>query len=141
MNAAPIPPRRVWPWVALALLAALLLLAFGGAVALAELIDGARSGGLQISIDGERWDPGIRLDGDNAIAFVLAAGLLLFALLMLLPLLLLVIVVAVVFALAASLLAMVIVAAVALSPLWLTGLLLWLLLRPRRAPAATSIAA
>ena len=141
--APPLPPpppaqRRRWPWLLLASLLALCLLAVVGTLALVELVDTARDG-MNITIDGERWDPAFAGPEHAALALLALAAALL-VLLLVLPMVMLVVstvvalVVTVVFG--SGLLAVLVVAVVGLSPLWLLGLLLWLLLRRRPAALA-----
>ena len=62
---SPVPPataparraaRRRWPWVLLAALLGLGLLAMAAALGLIELLESAQDG-LNVTINGERWDP------------------------------------------------------------------------------------
>lgn len=135
------PPRRRrrWPWVLLVCAALTALLALAGALAVTELFDSAREG-LHVTINGHRWDPFL-VGPEHAVLALLAVAATLFVLLMVLPIVLMVVLAVLLLAIAlvfgSGLLAVVLVAAVALSPLWLLGLLMWLLLR-RRAAQPTS---
>lgn len=139
-NTSPPRQRRRWPWVLLvgALLSALLALA--GALVVTELFHSARDG-LHVTINGHHWDP-FFVGPEHAVLALLAVAATLFVLLMVLPMVLLMVVVVLVLAvglaLGSGLLAVVLVAAVALSPLWLLGLLMWLLLRRRTAQPSGS---
>ncbi len=123
-------PRRLWPWVLLALGLGLLALAAAGAWLLVLAIEGAREG-LQIVIDGRRLElPELR-DAHWAAAF---AGLLaaLLVLLVAVPLALL----AAGLAMALGLVAVLLAGAVVTAPAWCLALLLWWALRRRDATAA-----
>ena len=135
------PPKRrrigQWLLVAALLLTVLTLLAATvGSAALLALDEGFKEG-LHITIDGRPWHPELDIDArDSGIALALGGGLLgLLVLLVVaalaLPLLVLLVLLSAAFAVCLALWGAVAVAAVALSPLWLSALLLWLLLRPK----------
>ena len=133
----PQPPRRraVWPWVLLGLLTLVLSAAMVGTAALITLAESAGEG-VQVTINGERWD-GISLEpGHWPLAF---AGIVttLLVVLVAVPCTVLLALASAALGVGIALLAVLAVAAVALSPLWLPVLLLWLLLRRRDPPAAT----
>ncbi len=133
--AAHAPRRAVWPWVLLALFVLALLLAASGASLLLALADGAREG-INITIDGERWGHFELARESWPLAFAgLALALLL--VMVVVPCAVLLALVAAAVGIGVALLAVLVVAAVALSPLWLLGLALWLILRRRPAAAAT----
>ena len=136
--------RPLWPWLLLVFGVAVLLLALVGVSALHELLDGARQG-LQVSVDGL---PVATLYNDADIGVMAAIGgtaavlLLLLALMLALPVGLLLVLLTVALTVGLALLsavaagvlaagALLLVVATALSPLWGTALLLWLLLRRR----------
>ena len=135
-GAAPAPRRRVWPWVLLGLFVLALLLAASGASLLLALADGAREG-VNVTIDGERWG-GFDPDRESwPLAFAGVAGVLL-GVMVVVPCAVLLGLVAAAVGIGAALLALLLAAAVALSPLWLPLLVLWLMLR-RRPPAAATM--
>ena len=155
-NPVPHPPpppprgrRRIWPWVMAGLLATLVLIALGGATAIAALIDITRDGvrdGMHVVINGEDWADG-HLSFDHGLlaglgvmaalgAALLAVVAVLVVVLVLVPLVLAVALCAVALGVGVALLAVGLVVALATSPLWGLGLLLWLALRPRRAAPA-----
>jgi hypothetical protein len=127
--------RRVWPWVLGGLLLLALIVVASTATALVALADSAREG-LNISINGESWDP-IHLGTDHFWLAIVAVALALVAVLVVVPLALLLAFVAAALGVGMAVLAVLVVAALALSPLWLVLLMLWLLLRRRPAAAAT----
>ena len=133
--AAPAPRGAVWPWVLLILVVLTALLAASGASVLMALLQHAGDG-VDITINGERWD-GLGSAGEHpGLAFVgIAAGLL--AVLVVVPLAVLVSLLAAALGIGVALLALLAVTAVALSPLWLIVLLLWLVLRRPRPATAT----
>ncbi len=132
------PPRRrpLWPWLlgAFALLALLVTAACG--VALWSIADAAQQG-LHLSVNGDDWEPLI-VGADHGALALLGLGIATVVVVVVVPVALLLALLAGVLGVGLALLAVVgcvgLVAAVVLSPLWLLGLLLWLLLR-RRAPA------
>lgn len=130
--------RRRWPWVLLVCVLALSLLALIGALHLIGAL-GSVHDGLHVSINGDHWDP-FWVGPEHALIALLAAAAGLFVLLLVVPmvvlLVLVVVTLAVALAVGSSLLVVLVVAAVVLSPLWLLGLLLWMLLRRRPAPAS-----
>ena len=134
-------PRPLWPWLLLAFGVAVLLLAMAGVSALYELLDGARQG-LQVNVDGL---PAATLHSDGDFGLMAALGLTAAVLLLLLvlPVVLMLVLLAVALAVGLALLSVVgavvlaagavlLVVATALSPLWGSALLLWLLLRRPR---------
>jgi type IV secretory pathway VirB6-like protein len=134
--AAPSPRRRWWPWLLGLALLVLLLVSALGALLIGGLLDGLHDG-VHVTLDGERWD---FHDGPAA---VLGIALALLITLLVVPLVLVVTVLAVVLALVVAggavaavlgtaLCALLVVLALATSPLWLLGLLLWLMLKPSR---------
>jgi hypothetical protein len=124
-------PRRRWPWVLLVCVLAISLLALVGALNLLDHL-GSVHDGMGVTINGEDWDP-FFVGPEHAVIALLAATAGLFVLLLVLPMVVLLVLVvatlAVALAVGSALLVMLVVAAVALSPLWLLGLLIWLLLR------------
>jgi hypothetical protein len=99
---------------------------------------------LHIVIDGEDVTHGLSIAGvDGGVKLLLGAGLVMLALVLLLlvPMILLLVLGAVVLALVAGLgmplVAVALALAVVSSPLWLTGLLVWLLVRRRPAAPVT----
>jgi hypothetical protein len=142
-------PRRRWPWVLLAVVAVLSLLALAGAVSLFDLLDAGARDGLNVTVNGEHW-PLFHADGDMSLAGMFGVAAALMVVLVIVPVALLLVLLAVVttvglavlIALAAAALALACVLGVgvlALSPLWGVALLLWLLLRrpsSRRTAAA-----
>jgi len=134
-GAPTVPPSagrrsRRWPWVLLALVVLFVASAVGGVLALGGALEQAL-GSVDITVDGEPLLTVPR--GEAAWWAVAAAVVAALAVLVVVPLSVLlallvatlVLVVALAAALAATLLA--------LSPLWVMALLLWLALRPRRA--------
>jgi len=138
MNEIATAPRRIrpiWPWILLASVVLLALAFMAGASLLAEALQPAL-GNMNILIDGERvLDLQVGEESAWAVAAALLAGLLvlLVVLLLVVPLAVLSALLVAAVAVAAAVLAMGVVAAVALSPLWLIALMLWLALR--RSPA------
>ena len=148
--------RRLWPWLlgALALLLlSLLVMTAGLGWALVSLLDEARES-VQVFSNGEPWDAtGSDLAGVLGMATALVALLgvggtllaafvaVLMVVLIVVPLVLVCVLLAVGLGLGGALLAAAVVAAVALSPLWLLGLLLWLLLRRAPQPRPARMAA
>jgi hypothetical protein len=99
---------------------------------------------LHIVIDGDDVSNGLSIAGvDAGVKVLLAAGLVMLALLLLLlvPMVLLLVVGAVALALVAGLgmplLGLALALVVVSSPLWLVGLLVWLIVRRRPAPPVT----
>lgn len=132
---APAARRRLWPWVLGGLLLLAVLLVISGAVTLASLLHGG-SDGLHVSIDGDDFSFGL-LDGISGLVAVagvfIGIVVALLCVLLVVPLTLLLVLLGVALAVAGVLLAVLLVVGVALSPLWLVVLLLWLVLR-RPAP-------
>jgi hypothetical protein len=135
---APPARRRLWPWFALAFALLALLVGVACVAALWSLADSAQHG-LHIRINGDDWDPMI-VGGDHWASALLGVGAATVAVLVIVPVALLLALLATALGVGLALLAVLavlgsvaLVAALALSPLWLLGLLLWLLLR-RRAP-------
>jgi len=135
----PRPRRRVWPWLLAGAAALLLLALLASGLALVAWLGGGHEG-LQIRIDGEDGLPDAAQGLATALAlcgvgFGLLVALLvtLFSVGLVLPLTLLLVVAGLALGAGGAVLALGLVAAVLLSPLWGLLLLLWLLLRPRRA--------
>jgi hypothetical protein len=140
----PLPKRRHWwPWLLAALLVLGLIAAGTLASALLGVVDSA-SHGFQVQIDGDSWNaspadieavrarlhqhwPAVLL----VLTLVLATVFTLVAVIV--PIAAIVGILSAAFGLAAALLVILGIVAVALSPLWLIGLLLWLALRRRPA--------
>lgn len=119
-----------------------LLLLAGGAAALWSLADGGAQG-LHVNIGGEDWEPVVLETNHGGLALIgLALGMAcaLAAALMVVPVAVLLALVVTALGVGFVLLAVALVAAVALSPLWLLALLMWLLLR-RRTPRAATMSA
>lgn len=127
-------PRSLWPWVLLGLFVLMLLLAASGASLLLALADGLREG-VSITIDGERWGSFDLGEEHWPLAFAGVAVALMVALVAV-PFTVLLALLATALGVGVALLSLLAVAAVALSPLWLAVLVLWLIFR-RRPPAAT----
>jgi len=134
--AARAPRRAVWPWVLLALFVLALLLAAAGASLLLALADGAREG-VSVTIDGEHWRH-FELDRESWLLAFAGVALALLVMMVAVPCAVLLALAAAALGIGAALLALLVVTAVALSPLWLAGLALWLILR-RRPPAAATM--
>jgi len=126
--------RGLWPWVLLGLLV-LMLLAASGASLLLALAEGAREA-INITIDGERWGH-FDLDEEHWPLALAGVALALMVALVAVPLTVLLALLAAALGIGVALLALLTVAAVALAPLWLAGLVLWLIMRRRPAAAAT----
>ena len=130
--------RHRWPWVVLGCLLALAVLGVLGAVNLLSLLASAGDG-WNVTINGHDVDP-FFVAPEDAVTALLATAAGLFVLLLVLPIAVLaalgVATLAVALAAGFALLVLLFVAAVVLSPLWLPGLLVWLLLRRRKSPAA-----
>lgn len=125
-------PRR-WPWVLLAVAVLFVAGVVGAVVVLGTTLDQAL-GGLDIRIDGERL---LTMPHGEAAWWAVAAGVLAgMVMLVVVPLSLLLALLVTVLVLATALVAVLAVGAIALSPLWVLALLLWLALRgSRRGPA------
>ncbi len=144
-GATPKPVRRRWPWVLGAFLL-LCLVTLMTSLTLLGLLDGARDG-MNIVVDGESLHLSSAHDWEFGVAAIVAGALAVVVVLVVVPLALTVALLCVVLAvglavlagavgLAAGLGSLLLVLALALSPLWGIGLVLWLLLRrPRRAAA------
>jgi len=145
---APTPPPAATParqaprigrWLAAGAFVFLLLAAAVGALAWTMLAEAVHEG-LSVVINGDAWAVD-EFDGAHAMLGLLGVGLALLIVLLVVtlvvPLSLLVGLLAAALGLGVGLLAMLLVAGFALSPLWLILLVLWLLLRRKRAPAAT----
>ncbi len=139
-TAASLPRGAVrWPWLLVGVLAALALgllaLAAAGTLALVNLAD-ATAGAVDITVNGQRWDPSSLGVEPWSAAFLAVAGVLLallvalLAVLLVVPLAVLVGLAAAAFGLLAAVLALLVPAAVLLSPLVLLAWLAWRLLRP-----------
>jgi len=129
----PRPRRRRWPWVLLAVAVLFVAGVVGGVLALGETLDQAL-GSVDIRVDGEHL---LTVPRGEAAWWAVAAALV--AALVALVVLLVVVPLSVLLALLAAALALVTALAaalgavlLALSPLWLLVLLVWLALRPRR---------
>ena len=145
---APQPWRlRVWLWILIAVAALLLLLTLAGAAAIVDLLDSSNDG-LRVTFNGLPWSTW-SADPDFGFWGALGVAAAVMALLLVLPVVLMLVLLSVVVSVGLALLAVVgalllaavcvlLVVALALSPLWLAVLLLWLLLRPRRQPALAS---
>jgi hypothetical protein len=145
MGSAPKPPRRQWPWLLGAFLL-LSLVALMASLTLLGLMDEARDG-LDIAVNGESWRVRGPPGWEFSIGAIVAGAVALMVVLVVVPLALTVALLCVVLAvglavlagvvgLAAGLGSVLLVLALALSPLWGLGLILWLLLRrPSRAAA------
>ena len=139
--------RRVWPWVLGGVLLLLALLVAGGLAAVSSISDWVHHSG-HVVINGEPWDGwgfrnGLDIDAGDGLWALLGLGIALLAVVVIVPL-------AVVFSLllaglgiaiglAATAGAIGLVVLLVFSPLWLIGLLVWLMLRRR--PAARASAA
>jgi hypothetical protein len=132
-------PRRRWPWVLLAVVAVLSLLALAGAASLIDLLDAGAREGLNVTINGERW-PLFHADGDMDLAGVAGVAVALMVAVVVVPVVVLLALLAVVATVGVAVLIALGTAALALacvlgvgvlvlSPLWGVALLLWLLLR------------
>jgi hypothetical protein len=119
-----------------------LVLLVGGAAALWSLADGGTHG-LQVVTGAEDWEPWVVETNRGGLALfllALAAAGALAAVLMAVPVAVFLALLVAALGVAVALMAVALVVAVALSPLWLLGLLMWLLLR-RRTPGAARMAA
>ena len=126
------PRRRVWPWALAAMVLVLLLMAAAGTSALMALSDATRDG-FHVVIDGDEWRPTV-LATDHWGLALLGVAAAIFAVLLIVPVAVLLALTCAGLGIGVALLAVLVAAAVALSPLWLVALLLWLLLR--RKPSA-----
>jgi len=147
LAAAPVPARRARGGVARLvkwwlLVSLVLVVACIGCLAIG--LSSVDISPLHIVIDGEDVTHGLSIDGvDLGVKLLLGTGLVMLALLLLLlvPMILLLVIGAVVLALVAGvgmpLVALALALAVVSSPLWLTGLLVWLIVRRRPAAAVT----
>lgn len=125
--------RRVWPWALLALAALFVAGLVGGVMLLGTALDQA-IGGLDIQVDGERI---LGVPRGEAAWWAVAAGVLAgMVMLVVVPLSLLLALLIIALVLAAAVVAVLAVGALALSPLWVLALVLWLALRRPRAPGA-----
>lgn len=142
MPATPAVRRRWWPWVLGAAVLALLLFSAVAASLVGGVVEGLHDG-VRVTVDGEPWP----LDFHGGAAGLLGITLAVFITLLVVPLVLLVVGLAlvlsllaagaaVVVALVVALCALLAVVVLATSPLWLLGLLLWLLLKPSRGQVA-----
>ena len=122
-------PRRCWAWVLLALVAIFVAAIVAGVWTLGETIDHAL-GGFDIHIDDERI---ASIPRGEAAWWALAAALLAaMGVLVVVPLALLLVLLMTALVLGTAMVVVLGVAAVALSPLWVVALLLWLALREPR---------
>ncbi len=131
--------RRWWPWALLALALIFVAGVVGGVLVLGEALDHAL-GGLDIRVDGEHV---LTVPKGEAAWWAVAAGVLAgMVVLVVVPLSLLLALLIAALALSAAVVVVLAVGALALSPLWVIALLLWLALRePRaRAPGARASA-
>jgi hypothetical protein len=128
--ASPRRQRRWWPWVLLALCLAFVAAVVAGVRVLGDALD-RLLGDLDITVDGERV---LAVPRGEAAWWALSAALLAaMVVLVVVPLSLLLALLLAALGLAAAVVVALAVAAVALSPLWVLALLLWLALRePRR---------
>jgi len=133
---APLLRRRRWRWWLFGTLVALLSMAWLLACAVGLLID-ALDPATTISIDGQRWELA-SLRGTHVLGLVFALLIAAAVVLVVVPLVVLLALLCAALCVGVALLAVLGSLALALSPLWLLVLLLWLLLRPARRPAATS---
>jgi hypothetical protein len=131
------PRRRLLKWWFLASAALALACVAGLAIAFWS----AEPPPLHLVIDGEEVAPGLAIAGAGGAVAVLVAGVVVLALLLLVPVVVLLVVGALALALVAGLgvplVALALALAAVTSPLWLVGLVLWLLLRRRPARAVT----
>ncbi|MBL8324750.1 MAG: hypothetical protein JNJ89_07290 [Rubrivivax sp.] len=133
-NAPPPRRRRRWPWVLLAACLVFVAAVVAGVLVLGDTLDRAL-GGMSITVDGERVFALPR--GEAAWWAVSAALLAAMVVLVVVPLTLLLALLMAALGVAAAVVVVLAVAALALSPLWVVALLLWLALRePRRPPPA-----
>ena len=148
-TSAPTTPRRRWAW-ALGAFLLLSLVAVMTSLTFLGLMDGARDG-LDIVVNGETFrvtgPPGWDFDVGTILAGAVAVMVALVVVLVVVPLILLAGLLCMVLAvglgvlagavaLAAGLACVLAALALALSPLWGLGLVVWLLVRRPRQPAA-----
>lgn len=132
-QAAPAGGRRVWPWALLALAVLFVAGVVGGVMLLGTTLDQAL-GGLDVRIDGERI---VTVPRGEAAWWAVAAGVLAgMVMLVVVPLSLLLALLITALLLAAAVVAVLAVGALALSPLWVLALVLWLSLRRPRTHGA-----
>ncbi len=142
---AVMPTRRRWPWV-LGAFVLLSLVALMTSLTVLGLMDGARDG-MNVVVDGESWHVSTPRDWEFGVRAILAGAVAVMVVLVVVPLALTVALLCVVLAVGVGLLAgavglaaglgsVLLVLALALSPLWGLGLILWLVLRPSRRAAA-----
>jgi hypothetical protein len=138
---AGVPPKRArswhrWGlWLLLALLLTFVATVVGAVLVLGELA-GQTLGNFDIRIDGERL---LTLPGSEAAWWAIGAALLAaLVVIIVVPLTLLLALVITGLALAAVVIVLLGVTAVALSPLWVVALVLWLALRQKK-PAAQPV--
>lgn len=130
--------RRWWPWVVLALAMLFVAGVVGGVLVLGQTLEQAL-GGLDIRVDGEHL---LTVPKSEAAWWAVAAGVIAgMVVLVVVPLSLLLALLIAALVLAAGVVVVLAAVALALSPLWVIALLLWLALRePRaRAPAAAGL--
>lgn len=137
--------RRVWPWIFGGLALLLVLIAGGLAAALLSAADSAQHG-WHVIVNGDSWDGwngwdelGLDVSPAHGVLALLGVGAALLVVLVVVPMALMLVLVLVGLGLAIALVAgfgsVALVLLVAGSPLWLFGLLLWLLLRRRSPPS------
>jgi hypothetical protein len=127
--------RRWWPWLLLTLAVLFVAGVVGGVLVLGETLDQAL-GGLDIRVDGEHV---LTVPKGEAAWWAVTAGVLAgMVVLVVVPLSLLLALLIAALVLAAAVVVLLAVGALALSPLWVIALLLWLALRePRARPPAS----
>jgi hypothetical protein len=129
--------KRRWPWLLFGALVLLLLVA-GLTAALLDLAIDTLDRDTTISIDGQRWQLA-SLHGAHLLGAVIALLVTALVALVVVPLVVLLALLGAALGIGVALLALLGVMALALSPLWMLVLLLWLLLRPaRRAPSSSA---
>lgn len=130
--------RRWWPWVLLALAMLFVAGVVGGVLVLGETLDQAL-GGLDIRVDGDHV---LTVPKGEAAWWAVAAGVLAgMVVLVVVPLSLLLALLIAALVLTAVVVVVLAVGALALSPLWVIALLLWLALREPRARTPASVPA
>ena len=125
--------RRLWPW----LLGALLLfgvLAAGALTLLVSTLSDWTGDGVHLSINDELIELGALHGGHAAATVLLVLAVVAIVLLVVVPLALAIALLGATVGVAAALFAAAVVLAVACSPLLLIAGLVWLIVRPRRAP-------
>jgi hypothetical protein len=127
-------PRRMWPWVLLALAVLFVAAVVAGVLLLGDTLD-QLLGGLDVHVDGERLLTLPR--GEAAWWAVGAAVLAAMVVLVVVPLTLLLALTLTALVLVAALVLTLAAGALALSPLWVLALLLWLALRKPRLAAGS----